>query len=388
MRRRARVERVVATQPSHASHEPGTTRGPVDRAFRSASASPRDRCAQPGTDRRGIAAVCVGPAGMRIGYVPGNAWSTAGELLIDPGVDPAAACDQLVAGLRAPALADHRSERRTHGRRGVADVGRRAARHRMPLVARERFRVEQVEINSDWATYLAGRSRNLQRHVRRSQSKAEQAGATRLRVLDRLSSETSRTVCAAASRWKIEVGKEPRAARCSRRPARSGFISQARQLAEWGQLRLVELEHKGQPMAFEYGWASKGVYFSPKVAYDEAFGRFSPGQLLRAALLERFHAEPGWQQVDYLGPTSRATAEWSTRGYTISRVIVAVRPLGRVALGAYHVLRPLVRQFSGRRLQNIPAAEATGAGHESSADAETGAPLTPQRRQDPLGSHG
>ena len=89
------------------------------------------------------------------------------------------------------------------------------------------------------------------------------------------------------------------------------YLEQARRAALGGQLRLVFLELDGVPIAFEYGWLSKGIYFSPKVAYDEAYAQLSPGELLRAELVERFHADRSCESIDYLGPSS-ATADWST----------------------------------------------------------------------------
>ena len=39
-----------------------------------------------------------GPPGFSVGRLPGNAWTTAGELLLDPGCDVAAARDSWCAG--------------------------------------------------------------------------------------------------------------------------------------------------------------------------------------------------------------------------------------------------------------------------------------------------
>ncbi len=100
-------------------------------------------------------------------------------------------------------------------------------------------------------------------------------------------------------------------------------MRQAQQLAAWGQLNLVTLHHRSRPIAFEYGWQSKYVYFSPKVGFDETCQQYSPGQLLRRLLIERFQQQPGVRLVDFLGPSSAATARWATHQYPIHRLVAS-----------------------------------------------------------------
>ncbi|HWC91385.1 MAG TPA: GNAT family N-acetyltransferase, partial [Pirellulales bacterium] len=216
-------------------------------------------------------------------------------------------------------------------------------RHAMPTLVRDRFRVEQVELAETWPGYLATRSRNHRRQLRRGRIKAAAAGALELRVLDRLADADVETwlrrgFALEDAGWKGAAGtsvlKSP--------GVFEYYLRQARQLARWGQLQLVFLELDGRPIAFEYGWLGQGCYFSPKVAYDEACGQLSPGQLLRAALLERMIGEGTWQVVDFLGPSCRATREWSTSSYSVSRVIVATSLSGRAALAGYRLGRRLL----------------------------------------------
>jgi hypothetical protein len=283
---------------------------------------------------------------LRLGHLPGNAWSTAGELLLDPEIDGDPACERLIEGMQSLGwplvfFGGVRIESPTWQQFAAA-----LARCGLTSVARERFRVEQVEIGHDWPIYLAALSANQRRQMRRARAKAEQAGTTRLKVFDQLQGEQ-------IARW-LQRGFEIenlgwKGAAGSSVLKSSGifefYLRQAELLAAQGQLRLVFLEHRGQPIAFEYGWAGKGVYFSPKVGYDEAFAHFCPGRLLRAALLEQFHADPDCRLVDYLGPSARATAEWATRSDPLARVAIAIRPLGRLALGGYRLLQPLVNRL-------------------------------------------
>ena len=65
-------------------------------------------------------------------------------------------------------------------------------------------------------------------------------------------------------------------------------------------------------IAFEYGWSERGVYYTPKVGFDDDYSRFSPGQLLRYFVLEDAFLRADRRAIDYLGPISEATAKWTT----------------------------------------------------------------------------
>jgi len=68
----------------------------------------------------------------------------------------------------------------------------------------------------------------------------------------------------------------------------------------------VFLIFNGQPIAFEFGWIAKEVYLTPKSVTTNLSAAFSPGQLLRYLLYERFHIERSVRyvdsQVNYLTP--------------------------------------------------------------------------------------
>ena len=96
------------------------------------------------------------------------------------------------------------------------------------------------------------------------------------------------------------------------------FVKQAELLWESGELSLAFLLHQDQPIAFEYGMTSKGVYSSLKVGYDSAFSQFSPGQLLMMKLLEHCYADEQVISMDCLGEINQATQRWLPETYTPS----------------------------------------------------------------------
>lgn len=128
---------------------------------------------------------------------------------------------------------------------------------------------------------------------------------------------------------------------------------QAQKLAQRGQLRIAFLEYRGELIAFEYGWAAKGIYFTPKVGYDASYRQLGPSQVLRAALIEQMFGDPHWQLLDFCGPACRATSEWRTRDYPIGRLVVATNLLGRSLLRTYKMLAPVTRRLREERRKPV-----------------------------------
>lgn len=73
-----------------------------------------------------------------------------------------------------------------------------------------------------------------------------------------------------------------------------------RWLAAKGELRLGIARLAGRPIAAQVWTVSHGKAHIFKLAYDEAFARFSPGTLLSARLMEHVIDRDGVQEVDYL----------------------------------------------------------------------------------------
>ncbi|MBI3840182.1 MAG: GNAT family N-acetyltransferase [Planctomycetia bacterium] len=296
--------------------------------------------------------------GLKIGLLPGNHWSPSGDLLLDPTCDAERICGALLRALK-----QHAWPLLWFG--GVPAAANRwqaffraLEEHCVAYARRPRFMIDLVEIRCDWDAYLKSLSRNHRRHMRKSATRAERAGTIKLACYDQLAPEEVEPLLKTcfeieARGWKGRA----RSAVLNVPGAWEFYLRQAKQLAAWGQLNLTLLTHEARPIAFEYGWRSQGVYFSPKVGYDEAFHRFSPGQLLRFRLLGQFHEQPGVHSIDFLGPSTAATSKWATDQYSIDRVVVAARgPFSRAVVAAYRHygwLRSMIRsrgpQREGRR---------------------------------------
>jgi len=282
--------------------------------------------------------------------IPSNPWCVCGDLLVDPQADVPAALDALVDAInRLPwplvwltpvPLATPRWQA----------FSAALTRAEMPFAVQSHYHIGEINLDGDWESYQAGWSGKHRRQMHKALDRARHDGPLELKVYDHLAgdqlNQALRRGFAVENRsWKGQAGTS-----VLRTPGMFELYQrQARQLAEWGQLRLAFLEHAGREIAFEYGFRAKRTYFSAKVGYDPAFADYSPGQLLRLLLLERFHEDGEIDRVDFWGPLSRATSEWIDSVYAVGRIVAAPRRMaGRLALRAYRVLQALGRPW--RRL--------------------------------------
>jgi CelD/BcsL family acetyltransferase involved in cellulose biosynthesis len=148
------------------------------------------------------------------------------------------------------------------------------------------------------------------------------------------------------------------------------FQRQAGLLAERGELILLFLRHREQSIAFEYGWSCGRIYYSPKVGYDERFRHLSPGQLLLLLWLERLFRDRSHDLVDFAGPLSEATDKWTTRSYSVQKLIAGFGIPSRLLIGAARAAKGLREQL-GRLSTHAPFSK-TSASAKSISEPEQG----------------
>ena len=260
---------------------------------------------------------------LRVGMLPRNEWARCGDLLWDSAAG-AEALDLIVQGLRRLPWGvmwfDGVALDEPHWQDFVKALGRA----RLPWKSHIQMRFGVVDCRGDWADLQAAWSKNHRHNMRGAARKAASAGEVKLQVRRDFASpqevaELVRRGFEVEDRsWKGTSGDSSVLKTAG---MLDFFTRQAQQLADWNQLQLVFLELDGRPMAFEFGWLAKGVYFTPKVGYDETFARLSPSQLLRYELFQRFHEEQDVQFVDFAGEQTDALTKWTTGDYPIGRLV-------------------------------------------------------------------
>ncbi|NUQ65614.1 MAG: GNAT family N-acetyltransferase [Pirellulales bacterium] len=293
---------------------------------------------------------------LSAGDVTWNCWSPNGEILLEASSEPQRLLDLITSAAKSLPWSVLWLETVPYQTTRWKCLFRCLAESGCPVDFRHRYDIGQVEIQGSFEDYLAGRSRQLVRTLRKDYRRLERSGAVELRIdappdAAGLEPRLREAFEIEQRGWKGRAG----GAVLSNPGIFDFYLQQARILAAWNQLLTAFLLHRGKPVAFEIGWTAKGVYHSYKVGYDEEYRQFSPGNLLRMLLIEHFHTEPGWRLVDFQGPMTDALAAWSTRSYPIARVAVGLGPLrGRVALAGVRLGAAFRRLPALTRLASPP----------------------------------
>lgn len=274
-----------------------------------------------------------------------NSWSYAGELLLDARGNAHAACRLMIENCRRLRMPLVRFEdvpyTSIHWRIFFSAMKNR----KIDFKRTETFLVETVKMGDDWDAYKRSCSKNLRKKMQRLSRRLDSQGKVDFACYKNLSTEQVAPLMKQGFEiedrsWKGQAGTSVLGS-----PGMfEFFLRQAKALAADGHLCLSFLSCGDRPIAFEYGWISKGVYFSPKVAYDPEYSNFSPGHLLLWRLFERFHSSDQVSRVDFTGPATEATSRWATGSYPVGHVTAAPPGLvglsGRVALRAVTHERP------------------------------------------------
>ncbi|MCC7084164.1 MAG: GNAT family N-acetyltransferase [Pirellulales bacterium] len=289
-----------------------------------------------------------------VGSLPTNHWCWAGDLLVDPTADVGCALEMLAAEVRRlpwPLLwfemAPLESPRWKAFLAALKFVG-------SSFVASEKFRIGTVEIASqlgrNWEAYQTAWSGNHRRHMRKAVRRSNEEGGVELEIRHPTSTNDLEWLLREAFEVENRSWKgHAQTSVLSNLIVWSFYKQQAAAIARQGQLEIAFLRHRGEAIAFEYGWHAGGVYYTPKVGYDDAFSRFSPGQVLRALRYEKAFADHNVRSIDFYGPLSEATAKWATRTYPVSRLVVETGGTGgRTLLWAYQNLWGGVRKWRRR----------------------------------------
>lgn len=276
-----------------------------------------------------------------------NDWSTGGELLVDPAADVPAALDLLLdalVGLRRPlAWLDVVPVENPPWSALVERLAERGVQVDVHL----RDRIACVDVSGTADDYEAALSGSHRYNVRRNARRLAGEGRVDTVFHDRFVESEIDTLLRRAFEiehrsWKGSAGSSVLAT-----PGMFEFYArQARALAAWGLLRLAFLKLDGRPIAFQLAAAAKGVFHSMKIGYDPTFANFGPGQVLRRELIRRLHQEPGLRRFDFQGRLDEHSARWANASYPVGRVVIAPRRLtGRLLLGGYRTVVPLVRRW-------------------------------------------
>jgi CelD/BcsL family acetyltransferase involved in cellulose biosynthesis len=149
--------------------------------------------------------------------------------------------------------------------------------------------------------------RSFRKRLKSKLNKLNQLGEVSFKVEENCYDEgLARFLVLESSGWK---GKN-RSAIASNSQSTEFYSSVVEFLKGRGQLRLYSLYLNAKPISMHLGLLMDGVYYSPKVAYDEAFSYFSPGHLLVQHIIADL-ATIGVHTFEFLGPRAFWKLVWA-----------------------------------------------------------------------------
>lgn len=116
-------------------------------------------------------------------------------------------------------------------------------------------------------------------------------------------------------------------------------------------LRLYSLDVNNTTIAMYLGFAMNGTVFMPKIAYDESFAVYSPGQLLTKLVIEDLTRE-GASSLEFLGPRAPWKNTWTDSCINHSNCYI-FRPSSKgrllhlITMRGAASLRPLKKKIFG-----------------------------------------
>jgi CelD/BcsL family acetyltransferase involved in cellulose biosynthesis len=160
---------------------------------------------------------------------------------------------------------------------------------------------------SSYPDLLASKSLMFRANLRRRRRQLERLGTLSVERVTDGSSLAERLEEGFALEQRGWKGKEGTAIAQDER-TRAFYTELAAGAARHGYLALFFLRLDGKAIAFHYGLAYRGIYYVPKLAYDESLKGCSPGLVLLEEAIKDGIAR-GLRGYDFLG----AEAEWKNK---------------------------------------------------------------------------
>ncbi|MEQ8789558.1 MAG: GNAT family N-acetyltransferase [Pirellulaceae bacterium] len=313
---------------------------------------------------------------LEVGQLPSNCWSPGGDLLVDSRADADAALEVLAAGLpQLPWPLLWLDEVEWNGPLWYAF--RQAAWHAdRDYSTHHQFDVGVIDIDHDWPAYEARWSGNHRRSVRVGLRRLEEEGDVQFEAVHYPRREDLESLLREGFEVEDRSWKGAEGSSVLKSPGMfEFFLRQAQSLAERGQLELYLLRLDGRPIAFEYCYVAGGVCYSHKLGYDQQYARCAPGLVLRKMQLEQLFADDDRGTFNTLGILCETKAKWSTRAYSVGRLVVStgheLSPLLMHAYRGWRYLSPRLgrhKDYERPKLGAAPSPEKASPPAEPAAD--------------------
>ncbi|HKT33991.1 MAG TPA: GNAT family N-acetyltransferase [Nitrospira sp.] len=194
----------------------------------------------------------------------------------------------------------------------------RALEYLPPLVEKDGYRVglwsandaPYVAIRQPWEAYYQSLKKAHRSNVRNHTRQLERQGPVTLDVVaidDRWEADMEDALKLEAVTWKVDEGTSLR----SRQESALFYRRMLQRATQLGWLHMCFLKVGSARIAVRISLLYRNKLFMLKSGYDEAYHRYSPGQVLTERLL-REAWEKKWDEIDFLGNEERWKLCWAT----------------------------------------------------------------------------
>ena len=177
----------------------------------------------------------------------------------------------------------------------------------------------KIRTDMGWEAYQKSRSKNFRKKMRAAYNKMLKNGAFTIEAhTDTGSAEHLLGILNAVTMrsWKVGAGSD------IFNPAYKGVWRKAfLDTLEAGQTTLWVLYHKDQPVGYEWSLRQGSRIIALKADYDEAYTRFSIGNLLAWHILQKGF-EDGVEEIDYLMGGGEYKKRWATDSYQLDELLI------------------------------------------------------------------
>lgn len=229
-----------------------------------------------------------------------------------------------------------------------------------------------VDLRGSWETFLAGKSRNFKKNLKRSLKHLEAQGEVSFRTYE--------TWPEVIEGFEIYQHVESR----SWKPQRGLGVAKNRKYADFYMALLYEfgprrnlhirtLSVGGNPIAATFGLITDGRFLSLHIAHDQAYAAFSPGVLLTAYELEEGHGRADYEAYEFLGGFLDNKVSWATGSRETQQLYVyrrdplfqahyawhfRIEPVIKRLLKRFGILAPVVKLKNALRRKFLPGSAA------------------------------
>lgn len=205
---------------------------------------------------------------------------------------------------------------------------------------------------------IAGRHR---KELRRRSSRLAELGTVAVRMLeptDDAAQWVEQFLDLERRGWKGRGGTALDATKADRAFFRSLVEAAFRQ----GRLQMLALTLDGRPIAMKCNLLAGNGGFAFKIAYDEAYARFSPGVLLEVEMVRALHqpGAPAWMDSCAVPDHFMINRLWPDRTSIHSVLVATGRGAGALIVASLPLLRLLRRKLTRRGQHLAPPAASQG----------------------------